>query len=261
MWAKMSSIKSAVFAFLSIAGITAIQFSSYKSLNNESDNATLISRWNEGLFEQQIILSNSLPKFGYENLYAGWQFLRFLQYFGDSTLRKATGYGLSIHYFESIVDIDPLFEEAYIFLVNTLTMYLGAPEESIRLVEKGLNSMSPSLPPRSYFIWRHKATDELLFLGDTQAAKKSHEMAADWAERSPDEEGDFVAALSRKTIEFLETDPSSKPAQIGAWSDVLLRATDDNIRQKAAAEIEALGGTILVNNDGQVTVRYKRDGE
>ncbi|ESA38244.1 hypothetical protein N836_32975 [Leptolyngbya sp. Heron Island J] len=257
----MSPTRSVVFLLLSVVGITTIQLFFYKDLDNNSDDTTLINKWNENLFEQQLVLSNSLPKFGYENLYAGWQFLRFLQYFGDSSLRKKTGYGLSTHYFESIVDNDPLFEESYIFLVNTLSMYLGAPEESIRLLEKGLEHMGPALPPRSYFIWRHKATDELLFLGDTQAAKKSHEMAADWAERSPDEEGDFVAALSRKTIEFLETDPSSRPAQIGAWSDVLLRATDEAIRQRAAANIEALGGTILVNDNGQVTVRYKRDEE
>ena len=254
-------MKSVAFALLSLIGVIAIQFTPYERLDSESEDAIAINRRNEALLKQQLVLSNSLPKFGYENLYAGWQFLRFLQYFGNSDLRKEAGYGLSTHYFESIIDNNPLFEESYIFLVNTLSMYLGAPEESIRLVEKGLEHMGPALPPRSYFIWRHKATDELLFLGDTQAAKASHESAADWAERSPDEEGNFVAALSRKTIEFLETDPSSRPAQIGAWSDVLLRATDDAIRQRAAANIEALGGTILVNDNGQVTVRYKRDEE
>ncbi|MFG6100441.1 hypothetical protein SPB21_34710 [Leptothoe sp. ISB3NOV94-8A] len=254
-------MKSSVFALLSIFSIATIQFSSFQRFKNDGYNTAIVAEWNEELFEQQLVLSNSLPKFGYENFYAGWKFLRFLQYFGDSKLRRESGYSLSTYYFESIVDNDPLFEGAYLFLVNTLSMYLGAPEESIRLMEKGLKSMSPSLPPRSFFIWRHKATDELLFLGDTRAAKSSHEIAADWAEKSPDEEGAFVAALSRKTIRFLETDPSSRPAQIGAWSDVLARATDDNIRQKAIDNIQALGGTILVNNNGQVTVRYKKDSE
>ena len=129
----------------------------------------------------------------------------------------------------------------------------------IALLEKGLTSMAPNLPKRSYFIWRHKGTDELLFVGDTQSARESYHTAAVWAEQSDDEDAAFVAQLSYKTAEFLATDPNSKPAQIGAWSDVLLRATDDNIRQKAVEQIEALGGKILAAENGQVTVRYNPD--
>ena len=117
--------------------------------------------------------------------------------------------------------------------------------------------MSPETIPKSYLVWRYKATDELLFVGDTQAAKESHETAVDWAERSSDPDADFIAKLSRQTAAFLATDPNSKPAQFNSWSQVLLRATDNTIRQEAIAQIEALGGVVLVSENGQVTVRYK----
>ncbi|MEM6252976.1 MAG: hypothetical protein AAF821_08640 [Cyanobacteria bacterium P01_D01_bin.156] len=204
------------------------------------------------------LLSN-LPDFGFSNLVSSWTFLNFLQYFGDSEMREQTGYLLSPSFFEIITDRDPGFIDSYIYLANSISMYAGQPRESIRLMEQGLSELSPETVPRSYLVWRHKATDELLFVRDTQAAQISYATAADWAERSADPDAANIAAASNQTAVFLANEPNSKPAQISAWSQVLLRATDDTIREAAISNIEALGGRVLLAENGQVTVRYRSE--
>lgn len=252
----------APFFLIFIGGsVVFSQFFYYQQLHNSSSDVAHVTKKEERISNNHFLMWRILPKFGYNNLFSDWVFLSFLQYFGDSDFRKETGYSLSSEYFEDIVDNDPYFIDSYIFLVNTVSMYEGQPKRSISLIEKGLTNMRPNAPEHSYLIWRYKATDELLFLGNIKSAQKSYETAATWAENSDDENATLVATLSRKTAEFLATDPNSKSAQIGAWSEVLLRATDDNIRKEAIANIESLGGRVLFAEDGQVTVRYKADNK
>ncbi|NEZ66545.1 hypothetical protein D0962_27930 [Leptolyngbyaceae cyanobacterium CCMR0082] len=208
------------------------------------------------LTETNLQLISASPVFGFDNLVSCWVFLRFLQYFGDFDTRDFIGYGLSPDFFEVIVERDPYFMDTYLYLTNAVSVYAGQPQTAISLMDKGLRVMSPDLPARSYFIWRYKGTDQLLFIGDNQAAQASFQTAADWATQSSDPEAPLVARLSQRTADFLATDPNSKPAVINGWMNVLSRAIDDNVRQEAIAQIEALGGKVLVAEDGQVTVRY-----
>lgn len=196
------------------------------------------------------------PAFGFENLLADGVFLSFLQYFGDSERRKKFGYDLAPIYFEGLIDRDPRFIEAYLYLSNTLSLRLAQAERSIELMEKGLVSLTPTTPPRSYYIWRFKAIDELLFLGDGEVAKKSFEKAAEWARQSSDEEAPLIAEISSQTAEFLAANPVSRSAQISAWAQVLVSARDEETEQIATEKIEALGGTIVVNEGGQVSVNF-----
>lgn len=122
-------------------------------------------------------------------------------------------------------------------------------------MEKGLKSLSPKAPPKSYYVWRYKGTDELLFLGDSQAARKSFEKAAEWASVYADPESQNVAAISRQTAQFLARNPNSKYAQVGAWSMVLQNAVDDRTRQIAISRIEGLGGKVVVTPEGEVRIQ------
>ncbi|MEM9264985.1 MAG: hypothetical protein AAGA46_05635 [Cyanobacteria bacterium P01_F01_bin.13] len=199
---------------------------------------------------------NQLPTFGFENLLADGLFLNFLQYFGDTQQRRQFGYDLAPLYFEGLIERDPLFTDAYLYLSNTLSLRMGRPQLAIQLMEKGLASMRPNLPPRSYYVWRFKAIDELLFLGDGKAAKQSYEKSAEWAQQSSDEEAPLVAELSSKTAQFLAKNPVSRAAQISAWAQVLVAARDEETEKIATERIEALGGTIVVNEEGQVSVNF-----
>lgn len=203
----------------------------------------------------RLNLLQNLPSFSFNNLFANWTFLEFLTYFGDEVAREKTGYSLSQEYFEIIVERDPRFLKMYQFLPTSISMYAGMPEKSVALMEKGLRSIAKKPLPKSYYVWRYKGTDELLFLGDSQAARKSFEKAAEWASVYADPESQNVAAISRQTAQFLARNPNSKYAQVGAWSMVLQNAVDDRTRQIAISRIEGLGGKVVVTPEGEVRIQ------
>jgi hypothetical protein len=228
-------------------------------LTNRAKNASPEAlRQDVDLEKLRLNLLQKTPAFGFDNLFADWVFLNFLQYFGDEETRAVSGYSLSPEYFEIIVDRDPRFLGAYTGLSTSISLYAAKPEESVALMEKGLKSMSPQSPPKSYYIWRQKGIDELLFLGNTQAARQSFKNAAEWASTYSDEESQNVAAISRRTSEFLARNPKSKSAQVTAWAMVLNTVTDDRTRKIAISRIEALGGKVIITPEGVPKIRLPK---
>lgn len=204
-------------------------------------------------------LLQNVPAFGFDNLLADWVFLRFLQYFGDQEARAVNGYQLSPAYFDIIIDRDPRFREAYLFLSTSVSMYAAMPERSVAMMEKGLKSLSPKVSPKAYYIWRYKGIDELLFLGDAQAAKRSFEKAAEWASTYSDRESQSVAAISRQTAQFLEHNRESQSAQVSAWTMLLQNATDDLTRKIAISQIKQLGGEVVRTPEGNMRILLPRE--
>ena len=89
-------------------------------------------------------------------------------------------------------------------------------------------------------LWSAKGMDELLFLGDTKAAKYSYEMAAKWAKNQSDNFNQNRAIKNLETALFLSSKPDTKAAQIMAWSSVLPNIKDEQRRQEIIAKIERL---------------------
>lgn len=203
----------------------------------------------------RLKLLQNLPSFSYNNLIADWVYIDFLQFFGDNEARDKTGYGLSPEYFQVILENDPRFLEAYLGLSVSTSLYAGMPEKSIALMAQGLKSLSPQLPQKSYFIWRYKGTDELLFLGDAQAAQISFLKAAEWAGTYTDAESKRIASISQETAEFLSKNPDSKSARVATWAMVLNNKLDEKTRKRAIREIEALGGEVVTKPDGTNSIR------
>lgn len=195
-----------------------------------------------------------IPSFGFDNLLANWVFLQFAQYFGDDLAREQTGFSLSPRYFEIIVDQDPKFLGAYVPLSTSISLYAAQPEKSIALMNQGLKSMTPQTPPRAYFVWRLKAIDQLLFLGDGLGAKNSFLTSADWASTYPDQESKTLAAASQQTAQFLAKNPQSKNAQVMAWTMVLGNVPDERTKKIARQRLESLGAELVTNPDGSVSV-------
>jgi hypothetical protein len=207
-------------------------------------------------YRDSLLLTSRLPTFGFNNARANVTFLSFLQYFGDDPMRKKSGYGLSPNFFEAIISDNPYYKEFYVFLTNSVSLNAAQPERTVELMNKGLASLSPDKSEDSFYIWRYKGVEELLFLGDSQAAKHSFKMASVWARESNLPESDTIAAISQQTADFLEQSPDSKEAQIGAWSSILTTAFDDETRSRAIASIQALGGEVVIDEDGGVRVKY-----
>lgn len=199
-------------------------------------------------------LARRTPSLGFRNVIANWTFLKFLQYFGDDDARNISDYRLSPEYFEVILGLDPRFLQAYLFLSGSTSIYAGMPERTIEIMDNALKSVTPYNPPRSYLIWRYRAIDELLFLGDAEVARRSFEKSADWASVYTDEESQFNGALSRRTAQFLARNPDSKLAQFSAWSMILFQAVDEKTRQRAVIEITALGGKVTRTPQGRFQV-------
>ncbi|MGV2831470.1 hypothetical protein [Myxosarcina sp. GI1(2024)] len=199
-------------------------------------------------------LLKQLPSFGYDNLIADWAYLKFLVYFGDTEARDITGYAATPDYFETVVKNDPRFIKAYFPMSPATSVFAGRPELSTNLIEKGLQKITPQTSPDSYFLWIYKAVDEVLFLGDSQAAKNSYEMAAKWADIVNDDRSKAVGNRAKVMAKFLKDKPNSIEAQIGSWFQLLTNARDKATRQKAINNIEALGGEITITPDGRVRV-------
>lgn len=217
-------------------------------------------------FEQQdratasaLSLAQKMPTFGFNNLIANWTFLQFLQYFGDSEVRAVAGYDLSADFFRVIIPKDPYYRMFYLFLSGSISNFAGQPDQAVELMAQGLEHLTPTLPPDSFYIWRYRAVDELLYLGDGVAAQKSYQTAADWARQSPHPDAEFIAANSQTTADFLAANPVSKQAQANAWLSVLANAFDDATRLRAIERIEALGGTVTISETGGISLQMPPD--
>lgn len=239
-------------AFAAIVYLQMPQLAAVKERSKIVDK--LVLRREEARTNRYLSIAKTFPTFGYDNLVANWYFLEFVQYFGDSEVRKQVGFGSSMEYFEAILNRDPRFLQGYFYLSSTGTMYAGAPERSVEIMERGLKSLSPQVPDRGYFIWRLKAVDELLFLGNVPAARNSMQTAANWARQSPTQEGQNVARLSQNTATYLARNPNSKKAQFDTWSMVLNAAVDDFVAQRAIAGIRATGGNVTISPTGEYKI-------
>jgi hypothetical protein len=97
-------------------------------------------------------------------------------------------------------------------------------------------------------VWRTKGLDELLLLGDIPESIRSHEMAADWVQGSP--EGQKWAPIFRATAEYLRRDPDSVPVRFTAWSMVYAQTTDKLVRQRAKQALVKLGAQVQKDKNG-----------
>ncbi|NJM68349.1 MAG: hypothetical protein HC851_23135 [Acaryochloris sp. RU_4_1] len=245
---------------LCAGAIALLQFSKLAQVTRQANQTQSKAEYLQAAAQEKTSLAfmEQLPNFGFDNLVADWTFLRFLQYFGDGKARQQTGYLLSPEYFEIIVDRDPLFLKPYLFLSTSTSLYAGKAERTVALMNRGLQFLSPQINPDAYFVWIYKATDELLFLGNTQAAKRSHEQAFQWAKANDNPESQRIAAITARTVQFLARNPDSKQAQVNAWLMVLSNAVDDKTRQNAINNIKRLGGQVAFTPDGTIRVQQPK---
>jgi len=192
-----------------------------------------------------------LPTFGYDNLVADWAFLQFIQYFGDTDARNATDYSLVPDYFEMVVNNDPRFVSAELILSTANTVFAGEPEKSVKYLNQAVQDLSPEIHHKAYAVWQYKGLDEMMFLGDIEAAKHSYQMAAKWAKAVGEQQ---IVNRVTQTVAFLENNPNSKRARVTGLVTILSSAPDAKTRQEVIKEIERLGGDVTIKKNGVVSV-------
>ncbi len=242
------------------AGILALQWPRLQAQTTDPVIDPAVAAAAQTLQAEQLNVRKTLPSFGFDNLIADVTFLEFVQYFGDLPSREVTDYSLSDDFFEVIVAQDPYFTSAYLFLTTATSFYAAQPEKTVALLAQSLEAMTPALPPDSYLLWRYKALDELLLLGDSRAAQRSFSQAANWAEQSPLPNLAKSAENSRETAAFLAQDPDSVEAQANAWLQVWGSAVNADIRTLAEDRIRALGFAVVVENDVVELIPLAADG-
>lgn len=253
------TIFGAAIALSCLLGVGFLQQAKLASLTSENEVSKAQAHREAEQLKTQLSLLQKLPSLGFDNLIADWAYLSFLQYFGDQPARQKTGYDLVPEYFETVVNHDPRFIKAYFYLSPATSLYAGRPDRTVALMNQGLKSLSPTEQPRAYLVWLYKATDELLFLGDSQAAKQSYEMAAKWARVSTDPDSQRLEKSARRTAQFLADNPASKSAQVSAWMMVLGNAVDAATRRLAIQRIQGLGGQVSISSQGEVKVQLPQD--
>jgi hypothetical protein len=235
---------------IGMIGMQSSKLSSLRAVDKTLDPNVL--KQETQLRSNKLELMKKAPKFGFSNLIANNAFVDFLSYFGNQDARNVDGYRLGFDYFDVILKQDPKFFLAYYFLSGTGSGYMGDPARSVSMMNEGFKSIGLRSPEYSYYLWRLKATDELLFMGDSAAARVSMQTAADWAKQIGDEEGQRVSGISQRFANHLAKNPTSKQARFGAWAGILDTAIDNNARKLAVAKIRELGGKVELDAQGKI---------
>lgn len=152
-------------------------------------------------------LQKNLHSFGFDNLLANWNFLNFIQYNGDTEARDKIGYSLTPDFFETIVDRDPRFVQAYLILSTANSIYAARPDKTVPLLNRVIQSISPETSTLAPYVWIYKGVDEILFLGDIKAAQNSYDTASKWFGIQGNE---YMSVQTRETAKFLATNPDAK---------------------------------------------------
>ncbi|MGL5834077.1 MAG: hypothetical protein ACRC1Z_12725 [Waterburya sp.] len=234
---KTTKVLSFLSPFITLAGIVLLQSQEYQKSVQKLNYADYLAQEQEQA--KSVDWQKQSGHLGFENLKADWSYLDFVQYFGDTKARETIGYKLVPEYFETITSLDPRFTTAYLNLSVANSMYAGYPEKTIALMEKGLASVDPASEKAAY-LWTAKGLDELLFMGDKEAAIKSYQMAAQWQSLANTKKTD---GLTIKDLELALQDTNKielKQAQIRAWSTVLAYVRDQPRQREILDKISGL---------------------
>ena len=252
-----------IVLYTCLTGIVILQSQEYKK------SAQSLNRSNYLIQEEEqarlINWQQQSSNHGFSNLMADWSYLNFVQYFGDKKARETIGYKLVPDYFKAISKIDPHFTQAHLRLSIANTMYAGHPEQTVALMKQVLKSVNPEQEEAS-LLWTSKGLDELLFLGDKDAAINSYKMAAKWATLTesdreyPTDKDDWQTHRAKRdrrhslTIKDLEQALEStseidlKLAQIRAWSSLLVHIKDNQRKREIIDKISDLKSEIMILN-------------
>ncbi len=228
-------LTNGAIALLAIGGIILLQRATIERAPQGLEDPVLA----QDRTRTQLQLAAKLPSLGFDNLLANWAFLSYLQYFGDTEVRQATGYTANEDYFEVMTLRDPRFTTLAPFISAGVAYYAGKPEKSVTLMTRMTDALDPRRQPDAFWVWRFKAFDQYLLLNDIPATIASLEMAGRWAAIT--QKYRRVAPFFQETADFLRRDPNTKSVRFYAWNEVYQAAVDPLVIQRAEQELLAMG--------------------
>jgi hypothetical protein len=240
-----------------IAGIIAVQKPYADNLSSQANVDYVKSEKQLKVFNN---IQKQIPAFGFDNLVANFNFLGYIQYFGDNKARETTGYGLIPDYFEAIAKNDPRFIRAFLSLSTANSVFAGQPEKTVALLDKSIATVAPNRQkmPDAFYLWNYKGIDQILFLGDIQGAKNSYLNSAKWSAERGDKSSKFASDRAMETVNFLAGNPDPKKVQVAGWMSILTTAKDDRTREHAIAQLKTLGAEVVVTDRGELKVKISK---
>lgn len=252
-------ILSILGSILSVFGVVKLQSQQLTVMSSVQNKENYFKQ--EKQRKIQINLQKKMPTFGFDNLLADFNYLQFIQYFGDGEVRNVTGYSLVTDYFETIVAQDHNFIYAHLFLASANSLFAARPEKTVELLDKVIAASSPESPGYPFFLWTYKATDEILFLGDLKAAQNSYLMAAEWASMRNDDLGDELSERYLTTAKFLASNPDSTATEIGAWAGILSQTNDLKTQNYVLKRLKELGAEVNISPDGKFDIKPPKSNQ
>ena len=239
---KIIKTLPAIAPFICLTGIVLLQSQEYKRSAQELSYDNYVKQ--EQQQARTLAVQTTSPHLGFDNLVADWSYLNFVQYFGDRQARETIGYRLVPEYFTAIANIDPRFSQAHLRLSIANSMYAGNAETTIALMEEVLASVNPESEDVA-LLWTSKGLDELLFLGNKQAAIDSYKMAARWSSLTASERPDGLTIKDLETALESVSEIDLKEVQVRAWSSVLVHIKDNQRKQEIIKKIDDLQREIV----------------
>lgn len=227
----------------------------------ESDRA-----WVEQEYRTLKAMQKLPPRgFGFNNVIADWSFISFLQYYGDDVARDEhqTGYGLSKEYFQIIMERKPYMFASHSYLASSVSIHAGEPQDTVRLMEIGLQQLKPEQFYETYRLWAQKGLEEFLFLGKSEQAKESYRRAIDALKQATfpthlKEEAAQLQSVFANRIAFLDQKYRPEQVQKLGWLLVLQNAPDLKTRKVAVTKLQELGVPIEINEEGEIKLHSPR---
>jgi hypothetical protein len=238
-----------------IASIICLQKNSLIKIETVRDQETYKKEQEQ--FTATAKIRKKIPSLGFNNLIADLTFLKFVGYFGDGEARQVTGYSTVTEYFEDIVNRDPNFIQSHLVMSAANSLFAGRPDKTVYFMNQALETVNPQAPNYPFLLWTYKAADEILFLGDIEAAKHSYETAAQWAKQYQYDVdiSHEMAGRYDKTANFLASNPDPTQAQFGAWMSILSGSQDRKTQDYILNKLKGLGAEITIDSDGKLQIK------
>lgn len=162
---------------------------------------------------------------GYDHAVGDLAWLRLVQYYGEH-VRGDGSFAMMYHLADVISELDPHFEEVYLFSAFVLLTEGKRPEEGMKLLAKGRKNN-----PESWRLYFETAFMYYIAWQDHQKAAEYFTLAA--AMPGAPERADRFAAWVTYRAGELETSRA-------LWAQLAERTTNPELRDKAVAKVEEL---------------------
>ncbi|MEN9218284.1 MAG: hypothetical protein Q6J33_04660 [Gloeomargarita sp. DG_2_bins_126] len=243
----LANIGIGVAAFAAAVGL---QMQRQTFLTTQQQNNLPLWQQQQAITQTQLRLWRDLPGLGFNNMVADFWLIQFNIYFGDDEARAALGYDLVPAFFEVILGQDPRFVRAYLMLSTTGSLYAGEPERSLQIAARAMEHLTPAVPD-AYYPWLYRGIDEMLFLGDSQAAIRSFETAAAWAKTWNTPASQAAVQRATTSAELLRENPDSRVAKAIGWLSIFGYGTTPRVRAIALQKLVEAGAKVQTLPDGR----------